>query len=201
MTFNHLANSEKHFPAIMRRLPAFFNDGGLKLKNAPGSKVRPFFLIALLLALTLFGASCGDDTTSNSSPPPASNTQASDLTPIGAQATCLTVNTPFLVKLTDGNYQLADEVDNCGAKDAGPLKIVIQVNTQTTKQSAHLLGPATIGARGKALYRTSTGQGDGTNKEIHFPPPSPSSTIVTVLVTINSTVQGEWDGQVTIPAS
>jgi hypothetical protein len=183
-------------------LPAFslLNDGGLKLKNAPGFKEHPLFLIALLLACTIIFASCGDDITSNSLPPPASNTQASAITPIGAQSTCLTVNAPSLLKLADGNYQVVDEIDNCGEKNAGPLKIVIQVNTRTTKQSMNLLGPATIAANGKALCRTFAGQVGGTNKEIHFSSPSPSSAIVTILVTINGTLQGEWDGQVTIPA-
>jgi len=173
----------------------------LKLKNAPGFKEHPLFLIALLLASTIIFASCGDDVTSISSPtPPASNTRASAITPIGAQATCLTVNAPSLVKLADGNYQMVDEIDNCGGKNAGPLKMVTQVDTQTTKQSMNLLGPVTIAAYGKALCRTFAGQAGGTNKEIHLPSPLPSSAIVTVLVTINGAVQGEWDGQVTIPA-
>jgi hypothetical protein len=172
----------------------------LKLKNAPGFKEHHLFLIPLLLACTIFFASCGDDITSNSSPiPPAPNSQASAITPIGAQATCLTVNAPSLVKLADGNYQVVDEIDNCGGKNAGPLKIVTQVDTQTSKQSMNLLGPDTIAAYGKALCRTFAGQAVGINKEIHFPSHSPSSAIVTVLVTINGTVQGEWDGQVTIP--
>jgi hypothetical protein len=188
---------------LLQRLPAFslLNDGGLKLKNADGFKEHPLFLIALLLACTIFFASCGDNTTSNSSPiPPASNTQASAITPIGAQVTCLTVNAPSLVKLADGNYQVADEIGNCGENNAGPLTLGIQVHTQATKQSMNFLGPATIAAHGKALYRTFAGQAGGANKEIQFPSPSPSSAIVTVVVTINGTVQGEWDGQVTIPA-
>ena len=49
-------------------------------------------------------------------------------------------------------------------------------------------------------YHTFTGQTGGTNKEIHFPSLSSPSAIATVLVTINGAVQGEWDGQVTIPA-
>ena len=159
------------------------------MKNAPGFKDHPLFLIALLLACTIIFASCGDDVTSNSSA----------ITPIGAQATCLTVNTPSLLKLADGNYQVVDEIDNCGKKNAGPLKIVIQVDTRTTKQSMNLLGPATIAAYGKALCRTFAGRAGGTNKEIHFPSPLPLSAIVTVLVMINGTMQGEWDGQVTIP--
>jgi hypothetical protein len=172
------------------------------LKNATGFKDHSYFLSALLLACILFFAGCGDDTASNASPLPlASKTPASAITPIGAQVTCLTVNAPFLEKLPGGHYQLEDEIENCGAKNAGPLKIVIQVETQTTKQSADLLGPATIAARGKGLYRTVAGQESGTHKGIHFPSPSPSTAIVTVLVTINSTVQGEWDGQITIPSS
>lgn len=176
------------------------NNGGLKLKNAPGFKEHPILLIALLLACTVFFASCSGDTSSNSSPtPPASNTQTSAITPIGAVAICLTVNSPSLVKLADGHYKLVDEIDNCSGKDAGPLQITTQIDTQTTKQSTNLMGPATIPAHGKAMYHTFTGQTGGTNKEIHFPSPSSSSALVMVLVTINGAVQGEWDGQVTIP--
>jgi hypothetical protein len=183
-------------------LPAFslLNDGGTKLKNAPGFKEHPLFLIVLLLACTIIFASCGDDITSNSSPPQDSNTQASAITPIGAQAICLTVNAPSMLKLADGNYQVVDEIDNCGKKNAGPLKIVIQVDALTTKQSMNLLGPATIVAYGKALCHTFSGRAGGTNKEIHFPSPLPLSAIVTVLVMVNGTMQGEWDGQVTIPS-
>jgi hypothetical protein len=159
------------------------------LKNAPGFKQHPIFLIALLLACTVFFASCSGDTSSNSSPIP-SNTQTSAITPIGAQATCLTVHSPSLV----------DEIDNCGGKDAGPLKITTQINTQATKLSTNLMGTAIIPANGKAMYHTFTGQTGGTNKEIHFLSlPSPS-VFVTVSVTINGAIQGEWDGQVTIPA-
>jgi hypothetical protein len=104
----------------------------------------------------------------------------------------------LLVKLADGNYELVDEIDNCGGKDSGPLKITTQINTQATKLSTNLMGPATIPANGKAMYHTFTGQTSGTNKEIHFSP-SPSA-LVTVSVTINGAIQGEWDGQVTIPA-
>jgi hypothetical protein len=170
------------------------------LKNIPGFKEHPIFLIALL-ACTVFLASCFGDTSSNSSPTSlASNTQTSAITPIGALATCLTVNSPSLVKLADGHYKLVDEIDNCGGKDAGPLKITTQIDTQTTKQSTNLLGSATIPANGKAMYSMFTGQTGGTNKEIHFLSPSPPSAVVTVLVTINGAIQGEWDGQVTIPA-
>ncbi len=171
------------------------------MKNAPGFKEHAIFLIALLLACTVFFASCSGDTSSNLSPTPlASNTQTSAITPIGAPATCLTINSPSLVKLTDGNYELVDEIDNCSGKDAGPLKITTQIDTETTKQSTNLMGPATIPAHGKAMYHTFTGQTGGTNKEIHFPSPSSPSAVVTVLATINGAVQGEWDGQVTIPA-
>ena len=171
------------------------------MKNAPGFKQHPIFLIALLLACTMFFASCSGDTSSNSSPTlPASNTQTSAITPIGAQATCLTIHSPSLVKLADGNYELMDEIDNCGGKDAGPLQITTQINTQATKLSTNLMGTAIIPANGKAMYHTFTGQTGGTNKEIHFPSlPSPSA-FVTVSVTINGAIQGEWDGQVTIPA-
>src|SRR6266852_8734179 len=177
------------------------NNGGLKLKDAPGFKVHPIFLITLLLACTVFFASCSGDTSSNSSPtPPASNTLTSAITPIGAQATCLTIHSPLLVKLADGNYELVDEIDNCSSKDAGPLKITTYINTETTKQSTNLIGPATILANRKVIYHTFTGQTGDTNKEIHFPsPPSPSA-LVTISVTINGAIQGEWDGQVTIPA-
>jgi hypothetical protein len=171
--------------------------------NEPITKAEQhtLFLIALLLACTVFFASCSGDTSSNSSPTPStSNTQTSAITPIGAQATCLTINPPSLVKLADGNYKLVDEIDNCRGKDAGPLKITTQIDTETTKQSTNLIGPATIPANGKAIYNTFTGQTGGTNKEIHFPSPSSPSAVVTVLVTINGAIQGEWDGQVTIPA-
>ena len=173
---------------------------GLVQTSRPARKEHRLFLVVLLLACTIFFASYGDDIISNSSPTPTTNTQAPAITPIGEQATCLTVNVPSLLKLADGNYQIVDEIDNCGDKNAGHLKMVTQVETQTTKQSMDLLGPATIAAHGKALCRTFAGQAGGTNKEIHFPSPSPSSVIVTVLVTINGTIQGEWDGQVTIPA-
>ncbi len=183
------------------RAEFLLNDGGLKLKNTPDFKEHPIFLIALLLACSVFFASCSGDTSSNSSPTlPASNTPTSAITPIGAQATCLTIHSPSLLKLADGHYKLVDEIDNCSRKDTGPLKITTQIDTETTKQSTNLMGPATLPANGKAMYHTFTGQTSGTNKEIHFPSPSSPSAIVTVLVTINGAVQGEWDGQVTIPA-
>lgn len=171
------------------------------MKNAPVFKVHPVFLLALLVTCTVFLASCIGDTGSNSSSaPPASNAQTSAITPIGALATCLTVHSPSLVKLADGNYELMDEVDNCGGKEAGPLKIITQIDAQTTKQSADLLGPATLPAHGKALYHTFSGQTGGTNKELQFRSPSSPSAVVTILVTINGAEQGEWDGQITIPA-
>jgi hypothetical protein len=171
------------------------------VKNAPGFKEVPILLIALLLACAVFFASCSGDTSSNASPsPPASTTQTSAITPIGAQATCLTIHSPSLVKLADGQYELVDEIDNCAGKDAGPLKITTQIETETTTQSPKLMGPATILANRKAMYHTFAGQTGGTSKEIHFPSPSSSSAVVTVSVTINGAVQGEWDGQVTIPA-
>lgn len=161
-------------------------NGELKLKNAPGFKKHPLFLIVLLLSCTVFFASCSGGTSSNSS--------STAITPIGAQTTCLTVNSPSLVKLTDGNYKLVDEIDNCGSKDAGPLKVTVQIDTERL----NLLGPETVPAKGKAVYNTFTGQTSATNKEIHFPSPLPSSTNLTILATINSSVQGEWDGQVTL---
>src|SRR5450759_802463 len=62
------------------------NDGEPKLKNAPGFKDYPIFLITLLLACTVFIVSCSGDTNSNSS-----STSPAPITPIGAQATCLTL--------------------------------------------------------------------------------------------------------------
>src|SRR5258708_6816730 len=110
------------------------NNGGPKLGNAPGFNQHPIFLITLLLACTVFFASCSGDTSSDSSPtPPASNTQTSAITPIGALATCLTIHSPLLVKLADGNYKLVDEIDNCGGKDAGPPLIRTQINKKNTK--------------------------------------------------------------------
>lgn len=172
------------------------------MKDAPGFKVYPVLLIALLLACTVFLASCfGDDSSNPSLASPASSTQASAITPVGAPATCLTVNSPSLVKLADRFYQLVDVIDNCGGKDLGPLQITVQIDAGTTKQSTNLPGPATIPAHGKAMYSTSGGQTGETNNEIHFLlAPSSSSAVITILVTIKGTVQGEWDGQITIPA-
>ncbi len=160
------------------------------MKSALAFKKHPLFLIVLLLSGTLFFASCSGDTSHN----PSSTSTA--ITPIGAQTTCLTINSPSLVKLADGNYKLVDEIDNCGGREAGPLQVTVQIDTETV----NLLGPATIPAKGKAIYNSFTGQTSGTNKEIHFPSPPPSSTTLTILATINSSVQGEWDGKVTIPA-
>ena len=79
------------------------------MKDAPGFRVYPILLIALLLACTVFLASCFGDSSSNSSPAsPASNT----ITPVGAPTTCLTVNSPSLLKLADRFYQLVDVIDH-----------------------------------------------------------------------------------------
>ena len=170
------------------------------MKNAPGFKAHLIFLLALLLACAVFLAGCIGDTGSNSSPTsPSSNAQTSAITPVGAAATCLTVHTPSLVKLADGNYELVDEIDNCGGNEAGPLKVTAQVDTQNTKQNAGLPGPATLPAHGNALYHTFSGQASGTNKELQFRSSSALSAAVTILVTINGSEQGEWDGQVAIP--
>jgi len=59
------------------------------------------------------------------------------------------------------------------------------------------LGPATIPAKGKAVYTTFSSQA---GKEIHFPSRSSSSATVIIFATVNSSMQGEWDGEVTIPA-
>jgi hypothetical protein len=104
------------------------------------------------------------------------------------------------MKLADGNYELVDEFDNCGGKDAGPLKITSQIDTKTTKLSTDLIGPATLPAHTKVLYHTFKGQASGTKKEVQFRSPSAPSAVVTILATINGATQGEWDGQVPIPA-
>jgi hypothetical protein len=177
-----------------------FSNGELKLKNVADFKEQPIFLIAFLLACTVFFASCSGDTSSNSSPVSlGSHAQTSATTSVRAQTTCLTVNSPALAKLASGNYKLVDEIDNCSRKDAGPLKITAHIDTETTKQSTHLMGPTTIPANGKATYQTFTGQTGSTNKEIHFPSPASSSAVVTLSVTINGVIQGEWDGQIAIP--
>ena len=144
--------------------------------------------VLLLLSCAVFFAGCGGDASSSTA-----NTQAPVITPIGAPAVCLTIKSPSLLKLADGNYKLGDEIDNCGGKAADSLKVTLQINTQTI----NLLGPATIPAKGKATYSTFSSQ---TGKEIHFPSHSSSSTTVTIFATSNSSMQGEWDGEVTIPA-
>lgn len=175
------------------------NSGGLKLKYAPDFKKHLIFLI-VLLTCTVFFASCSEDSSSNSSPlSPASNTQTSAITPIGAPATCLTIHSPSLVKLANGHYMLVDEINNCSGKITGHLKITAQIDTETTKLSTNLVGSITIPADGKAIYHTFTGRMGETNREIDFHSPTSSPAIITVLVTIKGAVQGEWDGQVTIP--
>src|SRR5258708_4774964 len=117
------------------------NNGGPKLGNAPGFQQHPIFLITLLLACTVFFPSCrGDPSSISSPPPPASNTQTSAITPIGALATCLTINSPLLVKLADGNYKLVDEIDNCGGKDAGPPPKTNQNKTHNTQYNTNHIG-------------------------------------------------------------
>lgn len=168
------------------------------MKKAPGFKAHSIFLLTLLLACAIFLAGCIGDTSSNSSP--SSNAQSSPITPVGAPTTCLTVHSPSLAKLADGNYELMDEIDNCGGNAAGPLKVTAQIDVQNTKQqSASLPGPTMIPAHGNALYHTFTGQTGGTNKELQFHSPSSSSAAVTILATINGSEQGEWDGQISIP--
>lgn len=145
----------------------------------------------MLLSCTVFLAGCSLDGSGN----PSSSTevpQNKPITPIGAQPTCLTVNTPSLVKLADGNYKLVDEIDNCGDKDAGPFKVTAQIGAVTTD----LIGSDTIPAKGKGMYNTSTGQAD---KEIHFTSHA-SPVNITLSATMNGSLQGEWDGQVKIPA-
>ncbi len=84
---------------------------------------------------------------------------------------------------------------------AGPLKITTEIDTQTTKHNTILIGPPTIPAKGKAMYQTYTGQSGPTDKEIDFLSPGSSPADITILVNIKGAVQGEWDGQVTIPGS
>lgn len=168
------------------------------MRIAPGFKAHPIFLLTLsLLACAIFLAGCIGDSGSGSSF--SSNVQVTPITPVGALPTCLTVLSPSLVKLADGNYELVDEIENCGGNQAGPLKVTAQMDTQAVKQSADVLGPAILPAHGKTLYHTFSGQAGGTNKELQFRSPSSSSATVTILVTINGSEQGEWDGQVAIP--
>ncbi len=164
-------------------------NGELQLKHKTGSRKYLMLFALLLLPCAVFFTSCGGDAGANSSS--TSSAQAA-FTPIGQPATCLTVKSPSLLKLADGNYKLGDEIDNCGGKPAGSLKVTLQINTQTI----NLLGPTTIPAKGKATYSTFSSPAA---KELHFPSSS-SSAVVTILATSNSSMQGEWDGAVTIPA-
>lgn len=168
------------------------------MKSASGFKLYSLYLIALLLASTVFLAGCfGDDSSNTTS---TSNTQNTAITPIGMPTTCLKVDSPSLVKLHDGHYKLVDVINNCGGKDAGPLKITAEIDTQTTKHSTNLIGPPIIPANGKAMYQTYTGRSGSKDKEIDFLSPTSSPANIIILVTLNGTMQGEWDGQVTIPA-
>ena len=166
------------------------------MKSITGFKAYPVLLFTLLLACTVLLAGCIGDTGNGSSP--SSNAQVSAITPTGALPTCLTVHPPSLVQLADGNYELVDEIDNCGGNEASPLKVTAQIATQNTKQSVDLTGPAMLPAHGNSLYHTYRGQSSGTNKELQFRPSSLSAAI-TILVTINGSEQGEWDGRVAIP--
>jgi hypothetical protein len=166
------------------------------LKDASGFKIYSIWLIALLLACSIFLTSCFGDDNSNST---ISSTQDSPITPIGVPATCLTVHSPTLLKLSDGHYQLIDEINNCAGKEAGPLKVAAQITAGTTMHSVSLFGTSVISPNGKALYRTYSGKPDSKDKEIDFLSPASSPADVIVLVTLNGTQQGEWDGQVTIP--
>ena len=168
------------------------------MKDVSGFKPYNIVLIALMIASAMLLASCFGDGNSNSSS--NSNTQASAITPIGVPPTCLTVRPPSLVKLADGHYKLIEEINNCGGKMAGPLDVNAQIATGTTMQNANLVGPAMIVANSGALYSSSGGQKNETSKELHFVAPVSSSALVTILVTMKGSVQGEWDGQVTIPA-
>jgi hypothetical protein len=173
----------------------FFNKGGLKLKGVSGFKTYYIVLIVSMIACAMLLASCFGDSNSDSSS--NSNTQA--ITPIGVPSTCLTVHPPVLVKLTDGQYKLIEEINNCGGKVAGPLDVTAQIAMGKTTQKANLVGPATIVANSKAIYSSSGGQKNEMSKELHFIAPVSSSALVTVLVTMKGSVQGEWDGQVTVP--
>ena len=175
----------------------FFNKGGLKLKGISGFKTYSIVFIMLMIACAMLLASCFGDSNSDSSS--NSNTQSSAITPIGVPPTCLTVHPPVLVKLTDGQYKLVEEINNCGGKMAGPLDVTAQIAMGTTTQNANLVGPAMIVANSKAIYSSSGGQKNETNKELHFIAPVSSSALVTVLVTMKGSVQGEWDGQVIVP--
>ncbi len=166
------------------------------MKEASSFKTYTILLIALMIACTVFLTGCFGDSSDSSS---ASNTPDSAITPIGVPAACLTVHSPSLLKLAGGDYRLVDVIDNCGKKAAGPLKITAQIDAGTTKESTNLFGPTSISASGKAMYGSSEGQKGRTNKEIYFQAPISPSALITILVTINGSMQGEWDGQVTIP--
>lgn len=154
------------------------------------------FFFAMVLICTICFAGCGGDSSNSSS----TSSQTAPITPTGSLPTCLTVHPPTMVKLADGNYQLEDEIDNCGGEDAGPLTISAQIDAGTVQQRTNLTGLATIPAHGKATYHSFTRQTNGTNKELHFPAPSTSAS-VTISVMLDGALQGEWDGQVTIPAA
>jgi hypothetical protein len=173
----------------------FFNKGGLKLKGVSVFKTYYIVLIVLMIACAMLLASCFGDSDSSSS----SNSQASSITPIGVPPTCLTVHPPLLLKLADGQYKLVEEINNCGGKVAGPLDVTAQIAMGKTTQNANLAGPAMIVANNKAIYSSSGGQKNEMSKELHFIAPISSSALVTVLVTMKGSVQGEWDGQVTVP--
>ncbi len=166
------------------------------MKNASDFKRYSIWFIALLFGCSIFLTSCFGNDSGNSN---TSSTQFSAITPIGAPATCLTLHPPTLVKLPDGHYKLVEEINNCGGKTAGPLDVTAQITTATTMQNANLLGPALIVANSQAIYSSSGGQKNEMSKELHFIAPVSSSVLVTVLVTMKGSVQGEWDGQVTIP--
>jgi hypothetical protein len=170
-------------------------EGEPKLKNAPDSKKYKVFLAIILLFCITFLAGCGDDTGATSSQTTATTPTAA-ITPVGAQPVCLTVNSPSLVKLADGTYNLQDEIDNCGNNDAGPLKVTLQISNQTL----NLLGPVTLAAKGKTTYNAFSNQAGGTGNKIHLTSQASSSVTVTILATINNNVQGEWDGEVKLPA-
>ena len=169
---------------------------GQNLKNVSRIKIYSILYAALLLTSCLSLASCFGDSSNTT----ASNTQDSAITPIGVPATCLTVHPPALVKLSDGHYKLIDEINNCGAKDAGPLDVTVQIIAGSATHNASFVGPSGIPANGKALYQTYVGRATSQEKEIDYPSPVASPANVMISVTFNKVVQGEWDGQVAIPA-
>ncbi len=167
-----------------------FKKGELKLKGVSGFKTNSVMPILLMMACAMLLSSCFGDSSGSS------GTQTSAFTPIGVPPTCLTVHPPSLVKITDGYYKLVEEINNCGGKIAGPLDVTAQIAIGTTMQNTNLLGPATIIANSQAVYSS---QNNEMSKELHFSAPASSSALVTVLVKMKGSVQGEWDGQVTIP--